>query len=227
MEAAILVKPFGFDRVFHMTGGEPPAMDSRALNDRIEALEARIAALRETHQEDLARAGVDGFEAGLAQARQERNAAVLAAADAIHAAIEQVDAQLAETTETFARDAADVALAAAEMLAGHAIDVAPPRAIGEALDRVLRQVAAGTRLTVRVHPTLLEPVERLVAERTGAERRQLSIVVTADAGTAEGDALIFWEEGGLAVDAAARRAAVLAELRPLIGTGQALAPSVP
>ena len=215
MVASAHVKPFGFDRVFHMTGGDAPAFDARTLNDRIDALRARIAAMEETHQEALAVAGADAFARGLEQARQERDAALLAATDAIHAAIEQIDARLADTAEAMARDAAEVALAAAYMLAGHAVAETPARAIAEALGRVLRQVARGTRLAVRVHPALADAVEQM-GEPRGSERRRVSLSVIPDDTLAEGDAVIFWDEGGLAVDAGARRQSVLAEMQALL-----------
>lgn len=217
MEAAIHVKPFGFDRVFHMPGGkEPPPVDTDDLGDRAFELEARILAMEEDHRHELHRARADAFQAGLDQARHDREAALLAAADAIHAAIDDIDGRLAYTTEKFMKDAAQVAQAAAEMLAGHAIALAPLRAMDEALDRVLGQVARGTRLTIRVNPDQFEDMERLLADRQGQERRQLSITPLADPAMAPGDAVIFWEEGGLAVDAAARREAVLAELGPFL-----------
>ncbi len=219
MEAAIHVKPFGFDRIFHMSGADTAGFDGRALNDRIDGLLARIAAMEATRDEELARAGADAFEAGLAQARQERGAALLAATDAIHAALEQIDTRLAETAEAMTREAADVALAAADMLAGHAIDHAPVRTIGEALERVLRQVTRGTRLGIRVHPALLDGVERMIGVAQ-QDRRRISITAIADDTMPEGDALIFWDEGGLAIDAAARRKAVLAELRPFLAGAQ-------
>lgn len=212
MEAAIHVQPFGFDRVFHMTGGDAPVFDAHTLNDRIDALRARIAAMEDGHREEVALASADAFARGLDQARQERDVALLAATDAIHAAIEQIDAQLAETAEAMARDAADIALAAADMLAGHAIAEAPARAIAEALDRVLRQVARGTRLAIRVNPTLANAIGPMVEPR-GNERRRVALTVLPDEALAEGDAVIFWDEGGLAVDAAARRQAVMAELQ--------------
>jgi len=220
MEAAIHVKPFGFDRIFDAAGDEAPDVDIHALTDQIDALQTRIDTLIETHRAELAHARADGFETGLMQARREREVALLSAADAIHAAIDEADARLIEAADTMAKDAAAVALAAAEMLAGHAIDQAPARAIDEALDRVLRQVARGTRLTIRVHPSLLSEVQRLIVARQEQDRRKLSIVAVADEATAEGDALIFWDEGGVAIDKAARRAAVLAELGPLLAGNQ-------
>jgi len=222
MEAAIHVKPFGFDRVFHLSGAEPeaapePMIDTAPeLAAEIAELRARLAAREEAHREELVRARADAFSAGLDQARRDRDVAVLAAADAINAALEQIDLRLDWAIEAMTADAAAVALAAAEALAGHAIDFAPARAIDEALDRVLRQVARGTRLTVKVHPTLLDDMRRLIEERQSRDRRKLSITPVPDEATPPGDAHIFWEEGGLTVSLEARRAAVLAELAPLL-----------
>jgi len=216
MEAAIHVRPFGFDRVFHVPGSEPAPPDSRGMADQIEALHARIRAMDEDHRTEIARVERASFEAGLTQARLERDGALLVATDAIHAAIEQIDARLADAIEAMMGDGAEAALAAAEMLAGHAIDQAPARAIEEALGRVLHQVSRGTRISVRAHPAFVEPIERVLAERSGRDRRKLLITVIADEDVQPGDAVIFWDEGGLAVDAAARRAAVLAELAPML-----------
>ena len=222
MEAAIHIKKFGFDRVFNVPGGEPPDVDAPDQNEQIEDLQARIDLMEEAHRAELFRARADGFEAGLGQARREREAAVLSAVDAIHAAIEQVDAYLAEVTDSITRDAAEIALAAAHVLAGHAIAHSPARAIDEALGRVLQQVARGTQLTVRVHPGLLPDVQRMIADRQAHDRRKLSIATLADETTPEGDALIFWDEGGLAVDMSARNEAVLAELGSLLKDPEAI-----
>ena len=78
--------------------------------------------------------------------------------------------------------------------------------------RVLTQVARGQELRVRVHPDLAERMEAVIAERQSRDRRRLSLTVIADDALAVGDALIAWEQGGLTLDAAARRAAILTEL---------------
>jgi flagellar assembly protein FliH len=95
------------------------------------------------------------------------------------------------------------------------------RAIAEALDRVLRQVARGTQLSIRVNPALAAAVERMTEPR-GGERRRVSLTILPDDMLPEGDAAIFWEEGGLAVDAAARRDAVMAEMQALLQENPAI-----
>ena len=55
-----------------------------------------------------------------------------------------------------------------------------------------------------------------VAARVLSERRKMSLTIVPDAGVAIGDASIVWDEGSLSLDAVARRAAVAAEMAPLL-----------
>lgn len=215
MEAAIQVKPFGFDRVFRLATADPAVPGHADHHKQTETLQAEIDRLTHEREADLARARTDGFEAGLVQARRERAAALLSATDALHAAIDDIDTRLAGAADVMMREAAEMALAAAEVLAGHAIDHAPARAIDEALGRALQQVGRGTPLIIRVNPALAADVERAIALRVSQERRKLTLTVIGDETVAEGDAEIFWDEGGIGVDAAVRRAAVMTELGAL------------
>lgn len=217
MEKAMSIEPFGFDRVFRFTSAEAEEKDNgKAAYEELAALEARLERMREEHAAELVRARADGFEAGLEQARHERDTALLAATDALHAGLDDVVRRFDEVTGQVGREAASVALLAAEMLAGHAVALEPARAIDEALARALDQVARGTRITVRVHPSLRAHLEQVVAARQASERRELSILVIDDPAVAPSDARIGWVEGGLGVDAGARREAVLAELAGLL-----------
>lgn len=220
MDSSATILPFGFDRVFHLVDGdavhvaqeaglELPAED---LHEKVAELEARIERLHEDHRAELARARADGFEAGVAQARTERAEALLAATDALHAALGDIDARFAEVARGMVAEAGEVALHAAQLLAGHAIDAAPARAIDEALARAIEQVAQGTALAVRTHPAMREAMGRMVEDHEAKEGRTLAITLAEDAAIPEGDARIEWKAGGLNVDAAKRRAAVMAEL---------------
>lgn len=225
MEAAISIKPFGFDRVFRF--GVVPEADGPAappveeLHAQIVALQERIDQMRQDQDAALHEARAHGIAQGLDQARGERAHAMLSATDALHAALDDLGEQWGAERDRMMQDAADVALCAAEMIAGHAVGQQPGRAIDEALGRALRQVARGTALLIRVHPDSLEDVEQLVAQRRAGERRALHISIVADDEVAAGDAHIGWAEGGLVIDAAARRAAVARELGSLIGGGGA------
>ncbi len=212
---SIHVERFAFDRVFSAPVSEKKLVDEDALIE-LAALRAEVALLKSDQEAVIARARAEGFEAGLAQARSEREVALLSAVDALHAGIEVIDAQFTEIAERVTSEATEVALAAADHIAARAIERAPGDAIDAAIGRVLGQVARGTELQVRVHPDLVEDIEAKIADRQAKDRRKLSLTVAPDATLAMGDALINWDEGGLTLNAQARRDAVAAELESLL-----------
>lgn len=216
------IEPFAFDTVFRHASVETPKKevakpDPALLHMHIEELEAQIAALTANHANEIERVRAEAFEAGLAQARGEQAEAVLAAVDALHAGLEDVDARFDHVVGGLIREAGDMAFQAAELLAGHVIATEPVTAIDEALSRALEQVACATRLTVHVHPDLKPILEERVQERTVRQGRSVDIVFVEDASLPMNDARIGWAEGGLHVDSAARREAVLAELADVLG----------
>ncbi len=220
MDMSFQARPFAFDRVFAMPRPGRSAVnespDLAALREELEQLKLQMDA-------SLAIARADGFEAGLVQARGETAAALLAATDALHVSIEAIEGEYEVIEERLSKAAADVAMAAADELAARAVESHPARAIDEAIGRVLTQVARGQELHIHVHPALIDQMEALIAQRKSSDRRRLSLTLIADPTQALGDALISWEQGGLALDAAARRQAVLSELG-LLATGAGAAP---
>ncbi|HUD31162.1 MAG TPA: FliH/SctL family protein [Novosphingobium sp.] len=226
MDGSAAIRPFGFDRVFHLVEDAlavpelplgPPSEPSLAdLREMVAERDARIERLHAEHREELARARADGFEAGALQARSERAEAMLSATDALHAAFDDIDARFDVAVQAMIGEAGAVALHAAEMLAGHAVDVAPARAVDEALGRALEQVARETALVVRANPAMRADLEDLVAAREAGAGRRLTVTVVDDADVAEGDARIEWSTGGLNVDATARWTAVMAELAGIL-----------
>lgn len=222
MNGSQTIQPFGFDRVFQLVetpGGTPetaPELPPVDLSDQIEELEARIERLHADHRAELARARADGFEAGVAQARTERAEALLAATDALHAGLDHIDASFDAAVQAMVREGGAVALHAAEMLAGHAIETHPARALNEALARALEQVAQGTALVVRAHPDMREAIAAMVEARAAQAGHALPVTVVEDDAVPAGDARIEWRSGGLNVDAGARRAAVMAELSDVL-----------
>lgn len=214
------IQKFNFDRVFvpaPRAADESAPEEFGALPRTVEELEAEIALLKIDHQAELATVRAEAFQAGLDYARKEREMAVLSAADAVHAGIEHLDARLADIEASLLRDAAGFALSAAEYIAGRAIEDKPAEAIGLAIDRVMERVETGRSIEVRVHPDLLATVETYVAPRAGeCERLRLRLSVVADDAVVRGDAVVAWDKGGLLLDAAARQAAVAAELDAIL-----------
>ena len=216
MDQSLNIRPFAFDRIFAMPAAADPTLRAEDLQLQIVSLEAELERMRADHLAALALTRADGFDAGLNQARSELQAALLSAVDAFQSTLELTDARIEEINTRATQDAAGVALAAAEMLAARAIAHDPGLAIDEAIGRVLKQVARGQDVWVRVHPTLVEELERLVGERQSRDRRRLNLHVVPDENILSGDAQIEWDQGGLTLEAAERATIVRAELESLL-----------
>ncbi|QHL89753.1 flagellar assembly protein FliH [Sphingomonas changnyeongensis] len=208
------VKPFAFDRVFAVPTAEAER-SPEALRLEIEHLELEVLRLKREIESETARARAEAFQQAVDQVRAEREAALLAAVDALQAGFEAMDERLDAAEERLAREGGAIALAAADYLAARALADAPTAAIDDAIGRVLRQVRRGQPVQIRVHPDLVADVEALVAARQSADRRRLNLTVVGDAGLGLGDAQLLWDQGGLALDAEARRAAVAQEMAAL------------
>lgn len=210
------IKPFGFSRSFEIAHPQVAVELGEDLLSEITTLRATIVQMRARHGEALLEARREGFEVGRTHASGEQSGALLAATDALHAALDNMEQRVSDHIRNIHRDAVDLALAAGEMLAGHAIDFAPGRAVDEALDRALEQVDRGTGLVIRVHPRLADVMEERLATRISRERRKLNLTLMPDETILPGDGQISWKEGALGVEAAARREALMAELAPLL-----------
>ena len=216
MDAFFHIRPFGFDKIFDIAGAARADGDVEDLRVRIAALSAELVLAQHDAEAMLQRGRAEGFAAGLAQAREEQAAALLTATDAIHAAVEGVDARLDDIADRTVREAAEIAHVAAGLLAGRAIDEAPVAAIDEAIGRVLRQVTRGQEIQVLVNPGLVTAVEALIAVRQAGDRRRLALTAIGDPAIAWGDAHIHWDQGGVILDAAARADAVREALRGVL-----------
>jgi len=216
VSAPFSIRPFGFDEIFEVAVPLPQEGDGDDLRLRLAVLEAELALLRTDAQAELARTRAEAFAAGLAQAQGEQQVALLAAVDALHAAVEGVEDQMAAIAADAAQEAGVVAHAAAELLAGHALAAAPATAVDAAIGRALRQVARGQEVQVVVHPDLVDAVEDLIATRQAADRRRLHLSALGDPQLAPGDAHVRWDTGGIVLDAAARAAAVRAAMADLL-----------
>jgi flagellar assembly protein FliH len=210
------VERFAFDRIFSVGADDAKSAPAPDLNLEVAALQAEIALMKADHEGQIALARAEGFEAGLQQARAERDVALLSAVDALQAGIEALDERFAEVSERVTGEAAEIALAAADMIAGRALEAAPADTIDQAIGRVLGTVARGTELEIRVHPDLIEVVEAKIAERQSKDRRRLALTVIGDVTLSPGDAMIGWDQGGLSLDAGARRQAIQSELAALL-----------
>lgn len=221
MQGNLQIRPFDFGRTFAAPPSEPSRnyrrkSDPAELALEVESLQGQLARLERMQCEELARTRTEAFEAGRNHERTEREAAILSALDALQASLEAVADQHDELRAEFVADACDVALTAAEALAGRVVELEPGGAIDEAIGRALAQVARGQEIDVKVNPQLVEEIEARIARRQAGNRRRLFLTILADPAVASGDAVLSWERGGLIVDAATRRQALEDELAPLI-----------
>ena len=209
MDASFHIRPFAFDRVFVASAG-PGLSDTP---DDIPALRAEIEALKMQIEIGGEVCRADGFEAGLAHAREETASALLAATDALQASVEAIEIEFEAIETRLSAAASELALATAEGLAARAIEADPAMAIDEAIARVLTQVARGQELQIRVHPALIPAMETLLAQRQSRERRRLSLCSHCRRHTCPRRCLDrLGTRRGLTLNAAGRRAAILAEL---------------
>lgn len=217
MASASNIKPFAFDRIFSQVADPAAKPNSLMLQSEVEMLRAELERIELEREMAIAAARSQGFEAGLAEARAERETAVLAAIDALQAGVEQIAEEVDAAVAKVTAEAAELALAAADLIAGRALQVAPAQTIDAALGRLIEQVGRNPKLQIRVHPSLVAEMERLIADRQAGDRRRMFLHVTGDETLSPGDTLISWPEGGLRLDAAARREAVREELEGMLG----------
>ena len=221
MHEHLQTQPFSFDRTFPVPDREPSRQyrrktDPAKLSDEIDILQREIAMLEESHAKELACARSEAFEAGRHHVLADREAAILSALDAMQASMEEISEKYCELRTEIVSDATQLAFAAAEAIAGHAIANLPGGAIDEAIGRALAQVTRGQEIEVKVHPDLLDEIEARIALRQSRDRRKLGLVVLADCTIPPGDAVLNWGRGGIMVDAENRRQAVLEALTPLM-----------
>lgn len=218
MDQNFRAKPFRFDTEFAFAPPPPQAADATPVTAEtleIAALRAEMEALRADHARALDHARNQGFLDGMAQARAEREQALLAAADALHAEWEDFADHRDAMVDQLRGEASRLARAVGEVLAARALAQAPVETIDQAIGRVLAQIARGQEVLIAVHPDLVAETEARIALRQAQDRRRLNLIVQGDATLPPGDARLRWEGGGLSLDAARRARAVQAEMEAL------------
>jgi len=214
MDQSFGIKPFCFDTEF---AASAPRADGRLGEGALEAsaLRAEMEAMRAEHGAAVERVRNEAYLEGLAQARAERQQAVLAALDALQAEWEAFADGREAMIGHLRTEACALARTIGEALAARALSDTPVDAIDEAIGRVLGQIARGQEVLILVNPDLVEQVEERIGGHQSQDRRRLNLVVQPDEAIPPGDAHMRWEGGGLRLDAQARAAAVFAELEAL------------
>lgn len=200
------IRKFTFDQAF---GNE-----SRTASAIAEAA-ARIEAEREAIQ---AVARAEGFEAGLAQARGERDAAIRTALTAIVGDIGQGVAKVDALRAELAGQAVELALALAEAIAGHSLAQAGLSDIETIVAQVLAEQIEAPRLVIRIGAGLLDDVRQRVEAEASAMHFEGRLIFQPEPAFGPGDCVIEWADGGVRHVAAERRAAIEAQVRDFLST---------
>lgn len=213
------IRPFQFDRDFTSTLSSA-SFSTAELQEELEHLKARLATSEAEMDVRLAAAREDGFAAGLAHARADQQMALLAALDALQAAVEAADADLTDMRAQMLDGAADLALAAAEQLAAISLAAEPTAAIQAAVEKAADEAGLDARLRIQLNPADATVVETSASHWT---LRTVAIEVVPDPAIAPGDARISWGTSAMVLDKADRRNRVEAAISDAIAASRAAA----
>jgi flagellar assembly protein FliH len=151
-------------------------------------------------EEDITAARADGLAQGIAETNASLERASSDALRAIASLMQMMLGRLSEEAHSLRTDAAEVAIAAARVVAGTALDAFGEEAVADIVTTAVAQLRDVPRLVVRVSPDLAETIEaRLIgcAREAGFNGE---IAVRADPDASIGDCTLDWGDGAITHD---------------------------
>ncbi|MEZ5958950.1 MAG: FliH/SctL family protein [Hyphomonadaceae bacterium] len=152
--------------------------------------------------EEVEAAGTDGYERGkndaTAQAERRTAAALEAIADAASAVLTRLNAE----SHAMRAEAASVALAAAQKIAGAALDEFGAARAAQAIEAAMDALRHQPRLVVKLPPDLAEQLKPRIAEMCETHAYASAVLVRAEPGLKTGEVVIDWSDGVIAMDPA-------------------------
>jgi flagellar assembly protein FliH len=142
--------------------------------------------------EDIAAAQAEGFAQGQAQANAGIDRASSEALRAIASMMQMMLGRLTDEAHSLRTDAADVAIAAAKVVAGTALDAFGEEAVLDIVVTAIDQLRDVPRLVVRVSPELAETIQVRLMSCAREAGFGGEILVRADPGAASGDCTLDW-----------------------------------
>jgi flagellar assembly protein FliH len=157
--------------------------------------------------EEVQAANNDGYVRGkddaTAQAERRTAAALEAIADAASAVLTRLNAE----SQSMRADAARVAMAAAQKIAGAALDSFGVERAAQAIEAAMDTLRHQPRLVVKLPTDIAEQLKPRITEMCETHAYANAVLVRAEPGLKTGEVVIDWSDGVIAMDPvdAARR----------------------
>ena len=152
--------------------------------------------------EEVQAANSDGYERGkndaTAQAERRTAAALEAIADAASAVLTRLNAE----SQSMRAEAARVALAAAQKIAGAALDSFGIERAAQAIEAAMDSLRHQPRLVVKLPADMAEQLKPRIAEMCETHAYASAVLVRAEPGLKIGEVVIDWSDGVIAMDPA-------------------------
>jgi flagellar assembly protein FliH len=152
--------------------------------------------------EEVSAAGVEGYERGkndaTAHAERRTAAALEAIADATSAVLTRLDAE----SHAMRVEAARVALAAAQKIAGAALDGFGIERAAQAVEAAMDALRHQPRLMVKLPPDMAEQLKPRITEMCETHAYAAAVLVRAEPGLQSGEVVIDWSDGVITMDPA-------------------------
>lgn len=152
--------------------------------------------------EQMQSATAEGYERGkndaTAQAARRTAAALEAIADATSGVLTRLNAE----SHAMRAEAARIALAAAQKIAGAALDAYGIERAAQAVEAAMDALRHQPRLVVKLPPDMAEELKPRIAEMCETHAYASAVLVRAEAGLKTGEVVIDWSDGVVAMDPA-------------------------
>jgi len=152
--------------------------------------------------EQMQSASTEGYERGkndaAAQAARRTAAALEAIADATSAVLTRLNAE----SHAMRTEAARAALAAAQKIAGAALDAYGIERAAQAVEAAMDALRHQPRLVVKLPPDMAEELKPRITEMCETHAYASAVLVRAEPGLKTGEVVIDWSDGVIAMDPA-------------------------
>ena len=214
-----LVRKFEFERRFDLEG--MASAQQAELLEREQAERDEQDRLNAEHEALKSIARSEGFEAGVAFARKERESEALRLGSKFMETLELSLANAADFHRVVTLDAIGLAVSIAEGLAGELIKAAPLVSAETTIAKALAQEFERPRLVVKVAAADLEALQDFIKCKAELIAYEGRIVVQSDPLLAAGDCIVEWSDGGIRSIMTERRERVIGQLQDLLAARSA------